>query len=246
MYLFTIEGCIGSGKSTFIEILKKNFKHLNGVPVVYIPEPVEEWESIVSVDNKNMIQLFYEDQNKYAFPFQMMAYISRLSILKKAIAEYPNCILISERSLLADYNVFAKMLYANGSISQENYQIYKKWFDEFLKEIPISGYIYMKTDSEVCFERCNTRARKGESSITLEYLEKCNELHETWLNPDGLNTEVDVLTLDTNDVDDVQTVIDYIGENMEVEDKYSKIMCIAGLTLFTACNIAKIIWIFYR
>ena len=240
MYLFTIEGCIGSGKSTFIEILKREFKHLNGIPIVYIPEPVEEWESIVSVDNQNMIQLFYADQTKYAFSFQMMAYISRLSYLKKALRDYPNCILISERSLLADYNVFAKMLYSNGSISQENYQIYKKWFDEFLKDIPITGYIYMKTETEVCFERCNKRARKGES-ITLEYLEQCNELHENWLDTDSK-----VLTLTTNSVEDVADVIDYIGDSIPVDDKYSRILCMSGLALVVACNVAKIIWIFYR
>jgi deoxyadenosine/deoxycytidine kinase len=240
MYLFTIEGCIGSGKSTFIDILKREFKHFNGIPIVYIPEPVEEWESIVSVDNQNMIQLFYADQTKYAFSFQMMAYISRLSYLKKAMRDYPNCILISERSLLADYNVFAKMLYSNGSISQENYQIYKKWFDEFLKDIPITGYIYMKTETDVCFERCNKRARKGES-ITLDYLEQCNELHENWLDTDS-----NVLTLTTNSVEDVETVIDYISESIPVDDKYSRLICIFGLAFLATCNIAKIIWIFYR
>ena len=240
MYLFTIEGCIGSGKSTFIEILKREFKHFNGIPIVYIPEPVDEWESIVSVDNQNMIQLFYADQTKYAFSFQMMAYISRLSYLKKAMRDYPNCILISERSLLADYNVFAKMLHSNGSISQENYQIYKKWFDEFLKDIPITGYIYMKTETDVCFERCNKRARKGES-ITLDYLEQCNALHEQWLDTDS-----NVLTLTTNSEEDVETVIEYISESIPADDKYSNIICILGLAFLAACNISKIIWVLYR
>ena len=241
MYLFTIEGCIGSGKSTFIELLKIHLKQLNGVPVVYIPEPVEEWESIISEDGQNMIQLFYGDNQKYAFSFQMMAYISRLSYLRKAIQQYPKCILISERSLYADYHVFAKMLHANGSIPQENYQIYKKWFDEFIEDIPVSGYIYMKTETEVCFDRCNRRARKGESSITQDYLEQCNKLHDDWLD-----TEYNVLTLHTNTVDDVDTVIEYISDEIPEHNKYNGLICMSIFGFLACCNIIKIGFVLYH
>ena len=83
MHLFSIEGNIGSGKSTFIDNLKNRLKHVYGIPVIYVPEPVEEWESIQSTDGKNMIELFYSDPKQYAFAFQMMAYITRLVYLKK-------------------------------------------------------------------------------------------------------------------------------------------------------------------
>ena len=121
MYLFTIEGNIGSGKSTFIASLKTKLFQIYGIPIIYIPEPVKQWEEIKSLEGQNMIELFYKDQPKYAFSFQMMAYITRLHYLHTEIKKYPNCILISERSLLADYHVFAKMLFENGQISLENY-----------------------------------------------------------------------------------------------------------------------------
>ena len=92
MKLFSVEGNIGSGKSTFIAKLKEELKHINGIPVVYIPEPVEEWESIHSVEGKNMIELFYSDPKQYAFAFQMMAYITRLAYLKREMKKYPDCI----------------------------------------------------------------------------------------------------------------------------------------------------------
>jgi deoxyadenosine/deoxycytidine kinase len=189
MKLFTIEGNIGSGKSTFIKELKKNLKHIDGVPVIYVPEPVEEWESIQSLDGKNMIELFYQDQPKYAFSFQMMAYITRLNILQKEIKKYPNCILISERSLLADYHVFAKMLYEEGHISHENYQIYKRWFYSFLDNIKIDGIIYLVTNPSVCFDRCSIRSRKGENTISLEYLTRCWEMHERWMDDEDIPVE---------------------------------------------------------
>ena len=45
---------------------------------MYLPEPVDIWESIKDKNGKNVIESYYEDQVKFAFPFQMMAYISRV------------------------------------------------------------------------------------------------------------------------------------------------------------------------
>ena len=78
--IYSIEGNIGSGKSTFIDILKKENKLKN---VVYLEEPVKVWETIKDKSEETILEKFYKNQNKYSFSFQMMAYISRLSELKK-------------------------------------------------------------------------------------------------------------------------------------------------------------------
>ena len=65
MFLFTVEGNIGSGKSTFMNVLKEHLKHINGVPVVFVEEPVDEWLTIQSKDGKSMIELFYSNKEKY-------------------------------------------------------------------------------------------------------------------------------------------------------------------------------------
>jgi deoxyadenosine/deoxycytidine kinase len=210
MYLFTIEGNIGSGKSTFIELLQKEFKHMNGVPVVYIPEPVEEWTTIQSKDGKNMIELFYEDKHKYAFSFQMMAYISRLDYLRKMTEEYPNCILISERSLYADYYVFAKMLFEDGYISSENYQIYQKWFHTFLTDIDVTGIIYLKTPATTCIERCGKRSRKGEENIPSEYIINCGNKHDDWID----NTIINSLVIEDNTIQEVDQLKKFIKDEL--------------------------------
>ena len=216
MYLFSIEGNIGSGKSTFIANLKTKLKHIYGIPVIYVPEPVEEWESIQSTDGKNMIELFYSDPKQYAFAFQMMAYISRLVYLKKEMKKYPNCILISERSILADYYVFARMLHESGDISQEQFEIYNRWFDEFLSEVIMTGIIYLKTEPSVCFERCNTRARKGENVISLEYLTKCSAMHDTWLSDDDF---IPTLEINNNTDEEIEEVELFIKTEMCENEK---------------------------
>ena len=57
--LFSVEGNIGSGKSTLIKKLKNEMKYIcNGDAceiVNYLPEPVNIWESIKDKDGKNII-----------------------------------------------------------------------------------------------------------------------------------------------------------------------------------------------
>jgi len=107
--IISIEGNIGSGKSTILNSLKEYFK--SNQKIVFLQEPVAEWNEIRDKNNITILSKFYENQKKYSFAFQMMAYISRLSLLKDTIAKYPDSIIITERCLNTDRHVFAKMLY---------------------------------------------------------------------------------------------------------------------------------------
>jgi deoxyadenosine/deoxycytidine kinase len=204
--LFSIEGNIGSGKSTLIRALKKEFDTISNLPVVFVDEPVTQWESIKNEEGKNMIELFYGNQSRYGFAFQMMAYISRLALLQEAIRENPNAIIITERSLLTDYNIFAKLLYENKSMLQEEYEIYQRWFYSF-QDIKIDGFIYVRTDVEVAFERCQHRARPGET-IDKEYLKQCHQKHEEWMNGKLLRIDNNI----TEQEEAIWAIHDYIQD----------------------------------
>lgn len=178
--IISIEGNIGSGKSTLLANLKQRLgNHPN---VIFLKEPVDEWETIKDKDGQTMLQKFYANQERYSFSFQMMAYITRLDLLRNTIKEHPNAIIITERSLYTDKYVFAKMLYESNKIEDVNYQIYLKWFDSFVSDCPIHQVIYVKTQPKICFERIIKRSRKGESGIPLEYLQDCHNYHENMLD----------------------------------------------------------------
>jgi len=179
-YIFSIEGNIGSGKSTLVKELKKSVPNILDKKVVYVQEPVNEWSKIKDKKGETILEKFYANQHKYAFSFQMMAYISRLALLRNIVRENPDAIIITERSVFTDREVFAKMLYDEGKIEEVDYQIYLKWFDEFIEEIPITGLIYVTTTPEKSKERVDLRARAGES-IPLSYLQRCHNYHETWI-----------------------------------------------------------------
>jgi deoxyguanosine kinase len=178
--IISIEGNIGSGKSTLLSFLKKKYE--NNINIIFLNEPVDEWNLIKDKNNVTILQKFYENQEKYSFAFQMMVYISRLSVLKESIEKNPNSIFITERCLNTDRYIFAKMLYDSGKLEDVEYQIYLKWFDYFSELYKIQKIIYLKTDPEISFYRVKKREREGESSIPLEYLQNCHKYHEDMIN----------------------------------------------------------------
>ena len=213
--IVSIEGNIGSGKSTLLENIRNFYE--NNTNVIFLREPVDDWEQIKDSEGNTMLKLFYADQEKYSFAFQMMAYISRLKILRDTIKKIQNefllkdnkkeYVIITERSLYTDREVFAKMLYNQGKIENVCYQIYLNWFDEFAKDFPINYSIYVSTDPVKCYERIHKRARDGEEVIPLAYLIDCHKYHEDFLN--NSNIIKHTLFLDGNvDIYQNETVID--------------------------------------
>lgn len=176
--LLSIEGNIGSGKSKLLELLKNLYK--DNENVIFIDEPVSEWET-VKANDKNIIELFYQNKEKYSFPFQILAYITRLRKLLDALENNPDKTIICERSIYTDKHVFAKMLYQQDYINEIEWQSYNYWFDTFKDKTKLDTIIYIQTDPSKCYDRIKKRNRSGESDIPLDYLEHCHNLHQKWL-----------------------------------------------------------------
>ena len=185
--IISIEGNIGSGKSTILASLKSHFsKPANEHPdynIVFLPEPLNDWNKIIDNKGVPMLKKFYGDKKKYSFPFQMMAYISRLALLKKTfesktLNSKKRTIIITERCLYTDKHIFAKMLFDDGEIEDVNYQIYLQWFETFSKDYPIQKLLYVNANAKTCLERIKKRGREGEDGISISYLQNCNYYHE--------------------------------------------------------------------
>ena len=213
----SIEGNIGSGKSTLLANLREHYK--NNDNVIFLKEPVDEWAKIKDINGTTILEKFYADQEKYSFSFQMMAYVSRIKVLRDTLKEKreknngeekKHYIIITERSLYTDKMVFAKMLYDSGKIEDVNYQIYLNWFDTFSGEFPVHKVIYVKAAPEKCYTRIAKRSREGEENIPLEYLTACSLYHDNMLDKTN-NTCVcdEQLILDGNiDIYENKTQVD--------------------------------------
>jgi deoxycitidine kinase/deoxyguanosine kinase len=181
-FLVSIEGNIGAGKSTVLEHLETYLTNKHPGKILFLKEPLDIWEQFHDENGHTILEKFYKNQMRYAFTFQVMAYITRLSLLKNAIKENPDAeIIIIERSLCADKNIFMNMLHDDGIVEPMEFSIYNKWYSEFIKDYRVDAVIYMDSDPDTCSHRINKRNRNGEDGIPMEYLQKCKDYHSKWL-----------------------------------------------------------------
>ena len=135
--IYSCEGNIGAGKTTLISHLEQMCKVIENKKIILLREPVDIWEQVCDEEGKNILKHFYLEPEKYAFAFQILAFTTRLSILKNTIKENPHCdIIICERSIYADGNIFAKMLHDDKQIDTIHYEIYKKMYDDGINDFP--------------------------------------------------------------------------------------------------------------
>lgn len=175
--LVSFEGNIGAGKTKFFEDTRR---HLDNV--IFLREPLDEWTSIRdNASGQSLLEAFYRKPTDNAFSFQINALISRFALLETAIKTRRDETIISERSLTTDSEVFARMLYADGHIRQIDYDVYTQCHDYLGSRYPIQLFVYIRTDPSVCFSRVRARDRRGESGITIEYLEQCHQYHEAMI-----------------------------------------------------------------
>ena len=182
--IISFDGNIGSGKSTKVKDIEEYYNSQGRKDILFIQEPVDAWNSVVDENGVTILSNYYKDQKRFAFRLQMLAYISRLALLRDAVKKGYKYI-ITERCVGTDRNVFSKMLYDKGDIEHDEYIIYKKWYDEFISDVPIGAIVYIKASPEICLKRVNIRAREGEN-IPLEYLKECDKYHDEWINSENI------------------------------------------------------------
>lgn len=194
--IYTVEGNIGAGKSTALNFIQDKLNI--DKEYVIILEPVDEWLQFKPIGcDQSLFELFYKDNKKYGFAFQLYALQSRYKYMIDIMEKNPGKIIICERSPLTDNEIFAKMLVNDNIISKYEYEIYCKWHSliNTIMSPNIKGIIYLKTSNEVCASRVIHRHRSGEGGISINYLEKLNIQHDIWLENEK---NIPILTLDGN------------------------------------------------
>lgn len=177
--IISIEGNIGSGKSTLVKHLREANRDW-----IFLDEPVTEWENIKNDKDESLLQLFYKDMPRWSYTFQNYAYITRMRKLievSKFKFKKPT-IIVTERSVYTDRHVFAEMLLKDGKMTQMEMNMYLNWFNLLHDFATIDHVIYLRTDSKKCLERINKRSREGESNITIDYLLSLELQHDKWIN----------------------------------------------------------------
>jgi deoxyadenosine/deoxycytidine kinase len=81
--MVSLDGLIGSGKSTRLQPIYESLKSLGDhVEVIQLREPVEEFQKY------GILGKFYEDSSRYGYTFQTYAVLTRIKLLREAIKSF--------------------------------------------------------------------------------------------------------------------------------------------------------------
>jgi thymidylate kinase len=83
-----------------------------------------------------------------------------------------------ERSPYFIKNVFVEKAYEDESISEEEYKNILTLHKTTDKLWEAAGYVYLRSNPEICFNRIKKRGREAEKNIKIEYIKRIHELHE--------------------------------------------------------------------
>lgn len=190
MKIFFIEGNIGTGKTSFLnQLIKSNYFQsiFPDKKIAYLLEPVDEWVKFKDNNGQNALDSFYKNKKKFSFSFQWLVFMTRM---KKILNNMENDILIIERSIFTDRNIFAQSLFESNEMSSLEWNIYINWFDWLVEKynLPQAKFIYLRASPEVSFNRLMNRGRIEEKCIEFDYIKLLSEKHDNWLlnNPNSI------------------------------------------------------------
>jgi len=187
IHFFFVEGVIGAGKSTFLNRVVPLLYNRGIRNVVIVPEPLHLW---TNVDGMNLLQLFYENQRRWAFTFQVHAMSTRITVVREAIQRHideitddnnDDIVVVCERSVFTDRHVFVETLVADGIMSEIERAAYVRAYEYFGAHDyhgNHAGVIYLRSLPKTCAEHMRIRDRIEEASVPLTYLEKLHIQHE--------------------------------------------------------------------
>lgn len=166
--ILSLEGLIGSGKSTQMQLLKERFE---GDPrVVFVDEPVDDWNQL------GLLEAMYNGQVDPGM-FQLMALMSRIAPIQRALHSSAELI-ITERSPWSDYFVFAR---ANlTGISLDTYAYTFSQIQNTLEDLVRieATFVYLACDVDMAMARLKKRARSAEAGVPLAYMDLLRTKHE--------------------------------------------------------------------
>lgn len=163
-----IEGPIAAGKSTVLD----HIEDCNLEGLVVVREPVETWQS------GGLLDAMYSG----ALPvctFQLAALSTRVATMHKALtAQPPPTMIVAERSVYTD-RLFAMANLDSSGPAAASYDVAWKAIVPLLP-VHTVFHIMLQCPTTALMTRIAARGRHEERSITPDYIDTVNTLHEAW------------------------------------------------------------------
>lgn len=146
----SVDGPIGVGKTTLVEMLARRFE---GVKI------------LEDVDNP-FLGDFYQDRPGAAFQTELYFLLSRYKQQQEITQRE-----LFDRFLVSDYTFQKNRIFAYLNLSDDELMLFDKLYALLEPQIPVPDVVlYLAADVDTCFERIRKRAREVEKMISHEYL----------------------------------------------------------------------------
>ena len=192
-----IEGNIGAGKTSLAKLLSDQFN----AKVV-----LERF-----ADNP-FLPKFYEDKERYAFPLEMSFLADRYQQLSDDLAQFD----LFKNFIVSDYYIFKSLIFAQVTLSKDEYFLYRKMFDLMYKEITKPDlYVYLYQNTDRLLKNIKKRGRDYEQNIEKDYLKKIQEGYSNFIKTEQ---DLNVLTIDVSELDFVNNENDYFAIIQQINE----------------------------
>ncbi|WP_177763442.1 2-amino-4-hydroxy-6-hydroxymethyldihydropteridine diphosphokinase [Flavobacterium sp. I3-2] len=193
-----IEGNIGSGKTTLTQKIAADF---NAKTVL------ERF-----ADNPFLPQ-FYKHPTRYAFPLEMSFLADRYSQISEDLGQLD----LFKDFIVADYYIYKSLIFAQVTIDEDEFRLYKNIFDIMYKEVTQPDlYIYLHQETNRLLDNIKKRGRSYESEIPADYLNKINKSYADFIK---INKNQNTLVIDMTEIDLIENQEDYIAILNQIQDK---------------------------
>ena len=195
--MYILEGNIGAGKSTFLDLVQEHYPLLK-----VVLEPVNNWKN--QSYGQSLLANFYQDPKRWAYTLETMAMACRI---RDHLEHQDNksTTTIMERSVFSGHYCFAYNGHLSGFMSKLEWEIYSKWFNFLVEKkcIKPKGFIYLQVSPYVAYERIKKRNRPEEKQMGFDYIEQIHLRHEEFLIQNKHNSKhlknVPILTLNCDE-----------------------------------------------
>ena len=181
-----IDGPIGVGKTSLVEMLSRKFhgtKILEDVDNPFLPD-------------------FYKKKTGSAFQTQLFFLLSRYQ-QQRGVAQID----LFATLVIADYHFPKDKIFACLNLDDSELLIYDRLYSLLLESVPKPDLvIYLQGSIETCMKRIKKRAQAIEKGITPEYLAQLIEAYNYYFYH---YEETPLLVVDTNEIDFVNRPADF-------------------------------------
>ena len=181
-----IEGCIGAGKTSLVNILGKQF----------------DAQVVRELDSENpFINKFYQDRDSFGFQTQVFFLLNR----------YKQYMGLSQRDLfssvvLVDYLFHRDPLFASLNLKDQELKLYDQIYSLLSNKVPTPDLvIFLQASTDILRSRVEKRGREYEAFMDPNYLDSVNKLFNNYF---FYYTETPLLVINTNEIDFVDKKCD--------------------------------------